>query len=63
MATLSMFLKGASFMSLFLLTLGLIRPWWVLWWEATQNRLRVFKLYGGLTILFHLLGWVLDSYF
>jgi len=62
MATLSLLLKGASFMSLFLLALGLIKPWWVLWWEAIQNRLRVIKLYGGLAMLFYLLSLLLSNY-
>ncbi len=33
--------------TLALLIAGLIRPWWVLWWMSTQNRLKVIILYGS----------------
>ncbi len=34
--------------SAFLLALGLFKPWVVLWWEDTQHRMKVIKVYGGL---------------
>ncbi|WP_017730192.1 hypothetical protein [Nafulsella turpanensis] len=40
--------KGIFWISLFLLLLGLWRPWVVLWWLEYQNRLRVIKYYGSI---------------
>jgi hypothetical protein len=41
---------------------GLIKPWIMLWWEDTQNRKKVIKLYGTLGLLFllayYLLGFI-----
>jgi hypothetical protein len=34
------------------LFLGLYRPWWVLWWEDTQNRKKVITLYGTTASIF-----------
>lgn len=34
-----------------LLFTGLYKPWVVLWWRASQNRRKVFQLYGLLTLL------------
>jgi len=39
-------------MSTLLLVVGLYKPWWVLWWEDTQNRLKVIKVYGLGGVLF-----------
>jgi hypothetical protein len=51
-----MFFKGATIMSLSFLLIGLIKPWWLLWWEDTQNRLKVIKLYGGIAVVSYLLS-------
>jgi putative effector of murein hydrolase LrgA (UPF0299 family) len=40
--------------SLLFLVIGLFRPWAMLWWEDEQNRMKVIKSYGSLTILFAL---------
>ncbi len=52
-----------SALSCFLgLVVGLIKPWIMLWWEDTQNRKKVIKLYGTLGLLFlvayYLLGLI-----
>ncbi|MCA4897486.1 MAG: hypothetical protein ING88_01805 [Cytophagales bacterium] len=44
--------------SLFL-TLGLFKPWLMLWWEDVQNRMKVIKLYGSIAAVFFLIYWVL----
>jgi hypothetical protein len=51
-----MFFKGAAIMSLSFLLVGLIKPWWLLWWEDTQNRLKVIKLYGSIAMVSYLLS-------
>jgi len=33
--------------------MGLVRPWWVLWFMDTINRLKVIKLYGSIATV----GW------
>ncbi len=40
--------------SVLFLIIGLFRPWAMLWWEDEQNRMKVIKAYGSLTILFSL---------
>ncbi len=45
--------------SLLFLGIGLVKPWTMLWWEDEQNRLKVIKAYGTLTILFLILYYVL----
>lgn len=40
--------------SILFLIIGLFRPWAMLWWEDQQNRMKVIKAYGSLTILFGL---------
>lgn len=47
--------------SLLFLIIGLIRPWMMLWWEDEQNRLKVIKSYGLLTVIFTIVYFVLKS--
>jgi hypothetical protein len=61
--TLAMFFKGAAIMSLLFLFFGLIKPWWLLWWEDTQNRLKVIKLYGGIAAVSYLLSKAITLFF
>lgn len=42
--------------------IGLYKPWVMLWWEDTQNRLKVINIYGTAGLLFFILYLVL-SYF
>jgi hypothetical protein len=56
MATVAFFLKSAALASLFLLGLGIIEPWWVLWWKPTQNRLMVIRTYGLIALTCYLLA-------
>jgi hypothetical protein len=49
--------------SLGLLVAGLFRPWAVLWWEDSQNRRKVFKVYGTMTLLAFITWLVLVIYF
>ena len=41
------------------LVVGLFRPWAMLWWEDTQNRKKIFKLYGTLGLLFYLVYFLM----
>lgn len=45
--------------SLLFMFIGLVKPWAMLWWEDTQTRLKVIKVYGALTVIFFLLYWIL----
>ena len=36
------------------LVIGLFRPWTMLWWEDVQNRKKVIKIYGSLSVFFYL---------
>ena len=33
------------------LVVGLFKPWIVLWWEDTQNRRKVIRLYGTVALI------------
>jgi hypothetical protein len=48
-----------SLTSLAFLLLGLWRPWVMLWWEDTQNRRKVIKVYGLLAAVFYAAYWIL----
>ncbi|MBS1951998.1 MAG: hypothetical protein OJF59_001061 [Cytophagales bacterium] len=39
---------------LLFLLIGMAKPWLMLWWEVTQNRKKVLKVYGFLTLFFYL---------
>ena len=41
------------------LIVGLFRPWIVLWWEDTQNRKKVFQLYGAVAAVTYLIYRIL----
>jgi hypothetical protein len=34
------------------LAIGLYKPWVMLWWEDTQNRKKVIRLYGAIALIF-----------
>jgi hypothetical protein len=44
--------------ALLCLVIGLFRPWVMLWWEDTQNRKKVIKLYGTAAVVSYALYWV-----
>jgi hypothetical protein len=58
--SLAFFFKSAAVTSLLVLLIGLIEPWWVLWFEAVQHRLKVIKIYGLLAVVCWALGWLID---
>jgi hypothetical protein len=39
--------------------LGLFKPWIMLWWEDVQNRRKVIKIYGLLSVIFYFAYWIL----
>ncbi|HEY9047001.1 MAG TPA: hypothetical protein VIN08_13950 [Ohtaekwangia sp.] len=41
------------------LLIGLYKPWIMLWWEDVQNRRKIFKLYGGISVISYVLYWLL----
>jgi hypothetical protein len=40
------------------LILGLFKPWMMVWWEDTQNRKKVIKLYGTTAVISFALYWL-----
>lgn len=44
------------------MAIGLIKPWMLLWWEDTQNRRKVIKLYGTSGLLFLILYGILNYF-
>jgi hypothetical protein len=62
LATLALFFNGATLMALAFLFLGLIKPWWLLWWMDTQNRLKVIKVYGGIALGSYIIARILEHF-
>jgi hypothetical protein len=44
-----------SLTSVLFLFFGLVKPWLLLWWEDTQNRRKVLKVYGTVAVVFYLI--------
>lgn len=40
-----------SLIAMLCLMVGLFKPWVMLWWEDTQNRKKVIRIYGTATII------------
>jgi hypothetical protein len=40
-----------SFTALVFLLIGLYKPWVMLWWEDVQNRRKVIKVYGAVSVV------------
>ena len=49
---LELFILLLTLTCVLFLIIGLLKPWAMLWWEDTQNRSKVLKVYGSLAILF-----------
>ena len=45
------------------LIIGLIKPWAMLWWEDTQNRIKVIRAYGSLAILFGIAYYLIRTFY
>ena len=61
MAEVKYILSSLAVLSFILLIAGLIRPVYVIWWMARQNRVRVIKLYGLLLTVFLTLWWLMRA--
>ncbi len=48
--------------SVLFLIIGLIKPWAMLWWEDVQNRIKVVKVYGSLSMVFGVAYWMLKKF-
>jgi hypothetical protein len=46
-----------SILAASLLLVGLFKPWMMLWWEDTQNRKKVIKLYATAALISYVLYW------
>jgi hypothetical protein len=46
-----------SITSVLFLFIGLMKPWLLLWWEDTQNRRKVIRVYGTVAIIFYVIYW------
>lgn len=58
MEYLQRFFLYLSLIALFCLMMGLFKPWIMLWWEHTQNRKKVIRIYGSATIIGFVLYWL-----
>ena len=62
MAEVKYILSSLAVLSFILLIAGLIRPVYVIWWMARQNRIRVIRLYGllltGFLALWMFISWI-----
>jgi hypothetical protein len=51
------FFLYVSVTSLIFLVIGLYKPWIMLWWEDTQNRRKVIKVYGIVALVSYAIRW------
>lgn len=51
-----------SLTSLLFMTIGLVKPWIMLWWEDVQNRKKVLQLYGTSGIVFLVAYYVMGFF-
>lgn len=51
MEFLQQLLLYVSFTGFGFLLMGLYKPWVMLWWEDVQNRRKVIKVYGTVTVV------------
>jgi len=45
--------------ALLFLMIGLYKPWVMLWWEDVQNRRKVIRLYGLVSVSSYAVYWIL----
>lgn len=48
-----------SLTALLFLLIGLYKPWVMLWWEDVQNRRKVIRLYGLVSVSSYAVYWIL----
>ena len=58
MAEISFFLNILFWIFLAITLLGMIKPWWVLWFLDFKNRLSVLRYYGLITLLLGIAVWL-----
>ena len=58
MAEISFFLNILFWIFLGITLLGMIKPWWVLWFLDFKNRLSVLRYYGLITLLLGIAVWL-----
>ena len=51
MEFLQRFFLYLTLLALMGLLIGLLKPWIMLWWEDSQNRKKVLKLYGTIALI------------
>lgn len=51
---LQLFMLFLTIACFIFLAIGIFKPWSMLWWEDNQNRIKVIRAYGSLTIIFAL---------
>lgn len=57
MEFLQRFFLYLTLLALLGLFIGLIKPWIMLWWEHSQNRKKVLRLYGTAVLISYALYW------
>ncbi|MEJ0054650.1 MAG: hypothetical protein WDN75_02805 [Bacteroidota bacterium] len=60
---LELFILLLTLTCVLFLVIGLAKPWAMLWWEDVQNRSKVLKVYGSLSIVFFLLYYAIKVFF
>ncbi|HEY9009130.1 hypothetical protein [Ohtaekwangia sp.] len=51
-----------SITSFVFLLIGLYKPWTMLWWEDVQNRRKILRLYGSISIITYGLHWLMIAF-
>ncbi|CAN5173065.1 hypothetical protein BH09BAC3_BH09BAC3_00140 [soil metagenome] len=60
---LELFILLLTLTCVLFLIIGLAKPWAMLWWEDTQNRSKVLKTYGSLSVVFFIVYHTLRFFY
>ncbi|TRX58656.1 hypothetical protein FNH22_12310 [Fulvivirga sp. M361] len=63
MQVLSNLSAAIALVSFVFMSLGLYKPWIMLWWEDIQNRRKIIKVYGTSTLVFLCIHLFLRTFF
>jgi hypothetical protein len=60
MAFVPQLLRYIGLVAFTFMILGFYKPWAMLWWEDVQNRRKVIRLYGSITLVSFILSQLLS---
>jgi len=63
MEFITLFVNILFWIFLFITAIGMVKPWWVLWFLDVSNRRSVLRYYGVIALLLGVATWILGNVF